>query len=85
MNKLNPYSRLLQEVQRWMHEFRNPSTFPMFFWKTSDLNASMSYRLDDVYQRALAAKTLGFEVVLEVDANSMQMRFRKKLTVPPGW
>lgn len=50
----------------------------MFYLEKKSLRSDIPYNLDDVYQRTLAAQTLGYEVVIEADKEGMTIRYRKK-------
>ena len=57
----------------------------MFYWTADQLTPENSWRLDGVYQRALAAKSLDYEVVIEADEKGMAMKYKKIVAVPWSW
>ena len=83
--RTNPYSALLEEIKAWMRKLKYRHTASMFYWTADKLTPQNSWRLDDVYQRVQAAKTLGYEVVIEADEKGMAMKYKKTVDVPWSW
>ncbi len=57
----------------------------MFTWEMSQLTHQKGWRLDELYQRTIAAQTLGYEVVIEADENGMKASYRKSISIPYHW
>jgi len=81
----NPYVMLLEEVKDWARKLKYRHTISMFFWSLENLKPEKAWRLDDVYQRTLAAQALGYEVVVEADEKGMTMKYKKKIETPLAW
>lgn len=82
---MTPYARLLADIKEWMNRFRWRHTVAMFRWAKKDLVPQNSWRMDDVYQRTLAAQSLGYEVTLTADEDGLSMKYRKSMDVPFQW
>lgn len=81
----NPYTTLLGDIVVWIGKWKYRHTAPMFYWTVDKLTPQNSWRLDDVYHRAMAAKSLGYEVVIEADEKGMAMKYKKIVAVPYEW
>lgn len=76
---------LLKEIRAWVWRLKFLETVVMFYWPEDKLRSEKAWRLDDVYQRTLAARSLGYEVIIEADEKGMAMKYRKKAEVPYRW
>lgn len=83
--RINPYQMLHNDIVSWIRKLRCRRVVGMFFWPADKLTSDKVWRLDDVYQRTMAAKSLGYEVVLEVDEKGMAMKYRKVIEIPTRW
>lgn len=81
----NPYTVLLEDIIAWGRKFRLRHTVSMFYWSIDGLRPDRAWRLDEVYQRALAAQTLGYEVIIEATDKGMTIKYRKTVELPFGW
>lgn len=78
----NPYVMLLNEIKAWIRKLKYRHTARMFFWTVENLAADKVWRLDGLYQRVIAAKELGYEVVVEADEKGMTTKYRKIIETP---
>lgn len=78
----NPYTKLLNDIRKFCSKLKHARRTPMFYFSKDTLKPHNSWRLDDVYQRALAAKELGHEVILEADENGLHIKYREQTPVP---
>jgi len=85
MKTVNPYNRLLDEIKRWVFNFKNRRSVTMFHWPKEKMKPETGWRLDDVYQRVLAADALGYEVVFTANERGMEASYRKKPKIPWQW
>lgn len=81
--RVNPYTRLKEIGQQFALDVKYRHSVGMFHFNRSNLKDSTSWSLDDVYERALAAETLGFEVILHADNEGMSINYRKKPPLTP--
>ena len=81
----NPYTILLDEIKAWIRKMKYRHTVSMFYWSLENLKPGKVWRLDDVYQRTLAAQSLGYEVVIQADENGMTMKYKEKIETPWLW
>lgn len=85
IKRTNPYTALLEEINAWVRKLKYRHTVSMFYWSLENLEPEKVWRLDDVYQRTLAAQSLGYEVVIEADEKGMAMKYKKKIEAPFSW
>lgn len=81
----NPYVTLLKNIMSFCRKLKHQHTVGMFYWSVENLKPEKAWRLDDVYQRTLAAQAIGYEVVLEANEKGMEMKYRKKVEIPFEW
>lgn len=77
----NPYSRLRRKFDSFYDSVRNAPKTQAFFWKGDSLVPDRGYRLDQVFQRAIAAKSMGYEMVISAEESGMIIYYRKL----PNW
>jgi hypothetical protein len=77
----NSYKRLAQRFSKFEHSVRYPESHLMFVFEAKQLVPTISFRLDQLFQRAIAAEKLGFNVVINADEAGMIISYRKK----PDW
>jgi hypothetical protein len=89
MKKFNPYQSLKKSAQEFAQKVNSylKCGTVMFTWTRDSLmtHPPTGFRLDDVYQRALAAQQLGYDVILVADQTAgMTLYYKKKLpaTIP---
>lgn len=81
---ITPYARLLREVMRWAHSAKYRHTVTMCVFPKEKLGGS--WRVDDIYERTIAAKALGYDVMLEAKDDGLHVRFVKRVPeIPFGW
>ena len=78
VKRVTPYQRLFKEVQEFVFSVKYPQKADLFFYSKSEINSGSAWRLDAVYQRTMAAQSLGYEVIITADGNGLQMSYRKK-------
>jgi len=83
--RTNPYTSLLKEIKAFVQKLKYRHTVSMFCWSADKLTPENSWRLDEVYQRCKAAKSLGYEVVIEADEKGLVMKYKKTVDVPWSW
>lgn len=83
--RTNPYTSLLGQIKGFVAKLKYRHTVALFYWKAESLIPTQAWRLDDVYQRTLAAQSLGYEVVIEADEKGMTMKCKKKISPPYCW
>lgn len=81
--QITPYQRLLDEIRQFVSKLKFGRKYSMFYWKKADLIPQNSWRLDEVYQRTLAANKLGYEVVITADKQGMTFQYRE--IAKPAW
>ena len=84
MKRLNPYQRLFNEIKEFVSKIKYPHTRTMFFFPANKLNDTAFY-LWDVKQRVIAAKELGYEVIIENSDNGLSFKYRKEVKIPWQW
>jgi len=85
LKRQNPYANLLERIRRFVRHIRYAHTVGMFYWSEGQMSPDRAWRLTEVYQRTLAAKSLGYEVVLEADDKGLAMKYRKVVEIPLEW
>lgn len=69
-NRVNPYTRLLEQFHAFAQKARAKKPVTMFVYKKADIDAELAWPLGDLRQRILAAKQLGREVeILEMNGD----------------
>lgn len=82
--RLNPYSRLLEEIKDFCVKIRLRNTVLMWYYPIDELNKA--WNLDDLWQRTIAADQLGFEVHLVPTERGLEVKYVKKLPqIPFEW
>jgi len=76
---VNPYVRLRDEARQWVSKVLFPQRRTMFAWKPE----RGTYTLNDIVQRTIAARQIGWEVVVSVDADNETLRFTYR-QLPPA-
>ncbi len=78
-----PYDMLLEKIRDYVYKITYPMKKTMFFFGGDDLGKA--YYLKDVYERTVAANTLGYDVILETktDKKSLEILYRKR--TEPNW
>lgn len=79
---VTPYERLIRQFRTFANEATWPRRVQMFSFAKDKLTPGNSWRLDDVYQRALAAKVCGYSVEVRADADGMSIEYVK---ARPDW
>lgn len=79
MKRLNPYTRLLNEVKAYVRKVKYRRIINMFVFSKKALEGNDAWNLNDVYQRTLAAGTLGYDVQLIADEKGMRINYIKKI------
>ena len=74
---ITPYQRLLDDVRRFMSDFRHPTRKRLWSYPKDRLGEP--WGLSDLYERAAAADLLGYDTVLKADeAEGLVVEFRKR-------
>jgi hypothetical protein len=83
MKRINPYTRLLQEIREFVSsiEYRHRKT--MFIYPIADLNKGSSWKLSDLYERAFAAEQLGYDVQIKAEEHGLIVQYVKKIPQTP--
>lgn len=76
MKKENPYLRLKRVALEWVVTVNFPHIKTMWNYPIKDLKTG--WQLQDLYERTAAAKTLGYDVVLEANDDGLRVIYRKK-------
>lgn len=84
IKRLNPYQQLLKEIKSFIAELKYTQVKSMYLFPKSDLKTS-SYSMYDVAERVEAAKTLGYEVIIENAEDGLRFKYRKKIKIPWRW
>lgn len=77
---INPYTRLRNSIIEFCNKLNSNSEKFMFNIPKARLHEG--WRLDDVYERTVAAKQIGYEVILTADPNGLNIKYRKIIPVP---
>jgi len=78
---ITPYQRLLERFQLLTERVLYPEKAPMYFISKDKVGSSY-YTMDAVYERAIAAKTLGYDVLLVPSDEGLKFEYRKQVRIP---
>ena len=82
--KLNPYSRLLNEIKKWCYEIRYPKEIELWYYGKEGIKAN-----GDIFilnERVIAAQQLGYEVYIVSDGEFLRYKYRRKMPeIPRHW
>ena len=82
----NPYQKLLDEIIEFCDQVKHRHQVFMFRYPISNIKAADSFRLDNLSERVKAAGQLGYDVVLEHNADGdLVAHYRKKVSIPFHW
>lgn len=82
--RINPYSRLLDEVKQYFTKVKNLHERMMFFYPKEKLDAG--FNLSDLYERTKAAEQLGYSVMLVAADRGLEVIYKKNPPyVPYEW
>jgi hypothetical protein len=76
-------SQLKEQGNRFFDQIICRETYGMFLYPKDKLN--ISWTLSDVYERAHAAQTLGYNVLIRVDDKGLHVDYAKKLPNSRPW
>lgn len=76
------YQRLLLIGHKFANSIKWRNKANMFWYSAEKMRGGTGYRLDDVYQRVLAAQDLGYEVMIIADSSGMQLKYIEKIKIP---
>ena len=84
MKRINPYTRLLNEIKEFCGSVMYRSEKEMWYYPIKKLGSE--WNLDDLYQRTAAANQLGHEVHVRADKKGLIVTYVKELPyVPHDW
>ena len=78
---MNPYTRLQGEAREWAVSVVHPERRVM--WRYPKDKLALSWPLDELQQRVVAANQLGWDVVLVADDGGLLVQYRKRHDSPP--
>jgi hypothetical protein len=82
--RLNPYSRLLNEIREYMRDLRYRHTKIM--WRYSKNTLGDGWDLNQLYERVAAAGQLGYEVKLIASDKGLEVIYQKEVpNIPWEW
>lgn len=81
MKRVNPYTRLLSEVQKHLYSimYRHRKTM----WRYAKEQLNQTWRLNGLWERVAAAEQLGYDVVLEAKEDGLHVVYVKKIPDTP--
>lgn len=79
---MTPRQRLYEKVKAYTSRLQALRTVSLWWYRKADLSSN-NYDLSRLYQRALAAQSLGYEVVLHADDDGLYVRYREKIPEVP--
>lgn len=79
----NPYQDLVNQVNKWLVSVFHPKERRMWFWPAAKLTEGWS--LATLNERVIAADQLGFDVVLKPAEHGLEVWYRKRAVLPPGY
>jgi hypothetical protein len=80
---VTPYQRLLDDITEFCLKLKHRNTVGMLWFGKANLPTG--FRLDDVYERTLAADQLGYDVVLRADDKGLHVNYVKRVKIPYEW
>ena len=82
---MNPYTRLLNNIKKWVDNLE--CRHEVFMWRYPKEKLDLLWKLEDLYHRVSAAEQLGYEVVLEAsEEDGLTVKYRKKMPpIPFEW
>lgn len=78
---INPYNRLKAEFREYVSKIEFPET--KFMWRYPKEKLGENWSLVDLAERVSAAEQLGYDVVLQNDAQGLRVMYRKKRPSTP--
>lgn len=79
---VNPYQRLVNDARGWIWKALHGKRVHMFTYPEAS-KASAAYRLDELYQRVVAAGQLGYRVELKSLDGALRVEYVKLPPDPP--
>jgi hypothetical protein len=75
--------RILKEVRLDANNLHNKvvARRKMLMWTYPKEKLNLTWTLQDLYQRAMTAHTLGWDVVIEADESGINVRYVEKLPI----
>ena len=83
MKRLNPYQRLLEEIQEFCNSLKWRHKVAMHYYPKDRLSETWS--VNDLYERTAAAQQIGYEVILEAKDTGLHVFYRKVVKTPMHW
>ena len=83
MKRINPYTRLLNEIKTYCSKIKRPEKKLMFFYPAKKLRTNDTWCLADLSERTNAARVLGYDVKLESTERGLEVWYVKKPPLTP--
>jgi len=80
-NRINPYTRLLSQIKKYVHDIQYRQKIIMWRYPKNKLNDS--WNLKDLYERTAAAGQLGYEVKLIASDAGLEIHYIKEIAEAP--
>ena len=80
-NAINPYSRLLAQIQQFIFDQKYCHKRTMFSFSRDE----GVYSVQQVYERTKAADALGYDVQIVAKEDGLIFQYVKRVDVPWGW
>ena len=83
MKQVNPYTRLLAEIRKYLESIKYRHRTGMFRYSMEYLEQQTAWTLNDLYERTIAAEQLGYDVQLRADKNGLHVEYVKQIPLAP--
>ena len=82
-NPKNPYVAIKRQLENLVFELKNPSKVKSSWFEGKLAKDGSSFKMDAIYQAVKTSQSLGWETLIEIDANGdMVIIHRKKPSIP---
>lgn len=81
--KVNPYRRLQSVAQAWAYRVIHPRT--VFMWRYPKEKLSASWKLDDLWERTMAAQQLGYSVRIQATSEGLIVEYVEQAAGSVPW